>query len=126
MSNIGQPDIDWANDHGTETRPDPKPIRDPYIQQLEDEYQESLKRVDMVNHPSHYTKGEIEVIEFIEDQKLDFCDSQVVKYTCRAGHKDPNKVIEDYEKAEFYLKRKIENLKLEKEGKKRFTIQRHT
>ena len=34
-----------------------------------------------VTHPSHYTSGKIEVIDFITDQKLDFCLGNVVKYT---------------------------------------------
>lgn len=67
--------------------------------------------LDVVNHPSHYTDGKIEVLDFIEDKKLGFHLGNVVKYVSRAGKKDPAKTIEDLEKAEFYLKRKIEKLK---------------
>ena len=28
---------------------------------------------DTVNHPSYYTDGKIEVIEYIEDKKLGYC-----------------------------------------------------
>ena len=28
--------------------------------------------VDSVNHPSHYTSGKIEVIDFIDDQQLSY------------------------------------------------------
>lgn len=63
---------------------------------------------DNVNHPKHYNKGRIEVIEFIEDQRLGFHLGTVVKYVCRAGKKDPAKKIEDLEKAVWYLRRKIE------------------
>jgi len=66
---------------------------------------------DVVNHPSHYTDGKIEVLDFIEDKKLGFHLGNVVKYVARAGKKDPAKTIEDLEKAEFYLKRKIDKLK---------------
>lgn len=69
------------------------------------------KKNDPVNHPSHYTFGTIETITFIEDKKLDFHLANVVKYCTRAGKKDPNKEVEDLEKALFYLKRKIELLK---------------
>lgn len=62
---------------------------------------------DEVNHPSHYTRGKIECIEFIEDQKLDFCSGNAVKYICRAGHKDPSKEVQDLEKATWYLMRKL-------------------
>lgn len=70
-----------------------------------------MKKADSVNHPSHYNTGKIEVIEFIEDQKLDYHCGNSVKYICRAGRKNPEKHVEDLEKAVWYLKRKIETLK---------------
>jgi len=60
---------------------------------------------DIVNHPSHYTSGNIEVIDFIEDQKLNYHLGNVVKYICRSGKKDPNTIMEDLKKAEWYLQR---------------------
>ena len=60
-----------------------------------------------VNHPNHYNKGNFEVIDIIEDWKLDFHLGNAVKYIARAGHKDPEKEIEDLQKAIWYLKRKI-------------------
>lgn len=72
---------------------------------------------DPVNSPSHYASGKIEVIEAIEDWGLDFHSGNVVKYVARAGKKDPTKVIEDLEKAGWYLKRRIELLKAAKEGR---------
>lgn len=66
---------------------------------------------DSVNHPSHYNCGKIEVIEFLEDQNLDFHSGNSVKYICRAGKKNPSKEIEDLEKAIWYLRRKIAVLK---------------
>lgn len=65
---------------------------------------------DPVNHPSHYTDGGIEVIDFILAKKLDFLLGQVCKYISRAGKKDPTKELEDLKKAQFYLNRKIEML----------------
>lgn len=70
---------------------------------------------DPVNHPSHYTDGKIEVIEFIEDKKLGFHLGNAVKYIARAGKKDPAKTVEDLEKAIWYIKRYIEDYK-EKDG----------
>nr|DAX62430.1 MAG TPA: nucelotide kinase [Caudoviricetes sp.] len=64
-----------------------------------------------VNNPSHYNSGKIEVIDFIEDQKLGFCLGNVVKYVSRAGKKDSSKTIEDLEKAKWYLEREIKKLK---------------
>ena len=65
---------------------------------------------DVVNHPNHYTSGKIEVIDFIEDQKLGFHLGNVVKYVARAGKKDKSKEVEDLRKARWYLDRKIEKL----------------
>jgi hypothetical protein len=65
---------------------------------------------DPVNHPSHYTDGKIEVIDFIEDKKLDFHLGNAVKYISRAGKKNPDKTVEDLQKAVWYINRKIESL----------------
>ena len=68
---------------------------------------------DNVNHPSHYTDGKIEVIDFIEDKKLNFHRGNAVKYIARAGKKDKFKEVEDLEKAAWYIHREIERLKNE-------------
>lgn len=60
---------------------------------------------DAVNHPSHYTRGKIEVIDFIEDQQLPYHLGNVIKYVARAGYKG-NK-LEDLKKARWYLDRYI-------------------
>jgi hypothetical protein len=67
---------------------------------------------DSVNHPSHYNKGKIEVIEFIEDQGFGdgFCLGNAIKYIARAGKKDKSKTLEDLKKARWYLDRQIEIL----------------
>lgn len=62
-------------------------------------------KTDMVNHPGHYTKGKIEVADFIIDQDMGFLDGNVVKYVCRFRHK--GKPIEDLKKARWYLDRLI-------------------
>lgn len=64
-----------------------------------------------VDHPSHYADGKIEVIEYIEDKKLNFHRGNAVKYISRAGKKDPANEIEDLQKAIWYLQREIENLR---------------
>ena len=65
---------------------------------------------DPVNHPSHYTDGKIEVIDFIEDKKLGFCLGNAVKYIARAGKKDPSKEVEDLKKAAWYVARRIQEI----------------
>lgn len=64
-----------------------------------------------VNHPAHYNTGKIEVIDAIEDWALGFNAGNAVKYVARAGKKDPAKLVEDLEKARWYLDREIERLK---------------
>ena len=64
-----------------------------------------------VNHPSHYTDGKIEVINFIEDKNLNYHRGNAIKYICRAGKKDPAKEVEDLMKAQWYITREIERLK---------------
>lgn len=65
---------------------------------------------DNVNHPSHYTDGKIEVINFIEDKGLNYHRGNAVKYIARAGKKDPEKEVEDLRKAVWYLNREITRL----------------
>lgn len=65
---------------------------------------------DNVNHPSHYTDGKIEVIDFIEDKNLNFHRGNAVKYIARAGKKNPEKEVEDLEKAVWYTNREIQRI----------------
>lgn len=61
------------------------------------------------NHPSHYNEHNIEVIDFIQDWKLNFCLGNVIKYICRSPYK--GKELEDLEKAMKYLEFEIEEVK---------------
>jgi len=61
----------------------------------------------MVNHPPHYNRGKIEVIDFIEDQELNFSLGNALKYLCRAGAKPGVEALEDLRKARWYLEREI-------------------
>lgn len=63
---------------------------------------------DMVNHPKHYTSGNIEVWDFIIDQDLNYCRGSAVKYISRAGKKDD--AIQDLNKAIRFLEREIKRL----------------
>lgn len=60
---------------------------------------------NVIDHPSHYNRGKIEVIEFIEDQGLSFHLGNVIKYVARAGSKGDK--LEDLKKARWYLDRYI-------------------
>lgn len=69
------------------------------------------KTQEAVDHPSHYNTGKIEVIDYIDDQQLNFSLGNAVKYISRAGKKDKHKQIEDLEKAVWYINHEIERLK---------------
>lgn len=71
-----------------------------------------------VNHPLHYggKASQYEAIKVIEAWGLDFHLGNTVKYINRAGKKDVNTEIQDLEKAQWYLQRKINNLKMMKEA----------
>tara|TARA_X000000368_G_scaffold305010_1_gene243353 strand:+ start:99 stop:317 length:219 start_codon:yes stop_codon:yes gene_type:complete len=56
--------------------------------------------------PDYYRRGSINVWDFVRDQELGFHLGNVVKYVCRAGHKDND--IEDLTKAIHYLENEIE------------------
>jgi hypothetical protein len=79
----------------------------------EEEIRRAVQRVaDPVKRPAHYTRGEVEVIDFI-DQTLDgYTDPRVahyvgcaIKYLARAPHKGATQ--QDLEKASWYLTRAI-------------------
>jgi hypothetical protein len=54
---------------------------------------------DNIN-PSHYKQGNIEVIDFILDQQLNYLEGNVVKYVSRYKYKNG---LEDLKKAQWYL-----------------------
>lgn len=69
-----------------------------------------------VDHPAHYGGADnaYEAIKVIEAWGLDFCLGNTVKYISRAGKKESDKTVQDLEKAQWYLQRKIEQLKIAK------------
>ena len=64
-----------------------------------------------INHPSYYTSGGIEAIDFIDAHKLNFNLGNVIKYVTRAGHKDGEDILTALNKAEWYLSHEIERIK---------------
>jgi hypothetical protein len=99
----------------------PPPTKENYHQMLERLRQAAGaffpedKKMDMVNHPPHYTTGRIEVIDYIEDKKLCYHLGNVVKYVSRAGKKDDSLrgTVQDLKKARWYLDRYITELELQ-------------
>ena len=73
------------------------------------QYSERLKQTkEMVNHPSHYKGNKFEVIDIIEDYKLNFNLGNAIKYILRCGKKDT--AVQELKKAVWYLNREIETL----------------
>ncbi len=60
---------------------------------------------DMINHPSHYTKG-IETIDYIKSWDMDYIEGNIIKYITRYKYKNKK---EDLEKCRWYLNKLIEN-----------------
>ncbi len=58
---------------------------------------------DNIN-PSHYKQGNIEVIDFILDQKSSYLEGNVIKYISRYKTKNG---LEDLKKAKWYLNKLI-------------------
>lgn len=87
-----------------------------YEHELEDDVLVIKERLeandpDSVSHPPHYADGWSNGAEVIDlTEHLSFCAGNVVKYVCRAGRKDPDKYVEDLEKARWYLNREIERV----------------
>ena len=63
--------------------------------------------------PSHYTRGSIEVWDFIRDQELNYHLGNAIKYICRAGFKSNNTKAQDLKKAIHYLEDELEHTTLQ-------------
>lgn len=77
----------------------------------------NLDKIDMVNHPPHYTQHPSGVECITITRHYCFSIGNAIKYLWRAGLKkdaslgDKQKEIEDLEKAVFYIKDRIKQLK---------------
>ena len=63
---------------------------------------------DNVNHPAHYTRWPVEVINLTERET--FLIGNVLKYALRAGIKDGSTYGEDMAKACWYARRHADNI----------------
>ena len=69
--------------------------------------------IDVVNHPSHYTKGSIECIDAIDSATTGksgieaVCVANVIKYLWRYEEKNG---LEDVKKAKWYINKLISEL----------------
>lgn len=99
-------DRDWWNWLVSET------MREAVAREFGEEEKQCIKQTpdNSVDHPSYYNSGSIEAIEVIDDWDLGFCLGNAVKYIARAGKKNPEKKIEDLEKAIWYIQHEIEKV----------------
>jgi hypothetical protein len=72
----------------------------------------NLVNLDLVRKPPHYTMGEIETIDFIDQTVDSYTDSRLahyvacaLKYLARAPHKGA--LQQDLAKAEWYIRRAV-------------------
>ena len=63
---------------------------------------------DTINHPKHYVQGQIEPIDFINANNLDYLEGNIIKYVSRYKFKNG---LEDLLKAQFYINMLIEREK---------------
>jgi hypothetical protein len=66
---------------------------------------------DFVNDPPHYSRLSPQPIDVIDMWGLGFYPAQVLKYIARAGFKGADSLLQDLEKAAFYLNRWIARVK---------------
>lgn len=74
----------------------------------------SMKKKDLVNHPPHYTFGDIECIDAIRAALGPagfeaYLQGQILKYTWRWRHK--GQCVDDLGKANWYLLRLLQEVK---------------
>ena len=72
-----------------------------------------------MDSPSHYTRGSIEVWDFIRDQELNYHLGNAIKYICRAGFKSTATKTEDLKKAIHYLENELQHTTLHLEESER-------
>ena len=69
---------------------------------------EIFRRSVDVEHPQHYCRGKIEVLDFLVDQDFGYLAGNVVKYVSRYRWK--GSALTDLKKARFYLERLIKEV----------------
>jgi len=82
-----------------------------YFDKKQQEQQSLNILKEAINHPTHYggEDNPYEAIKVIEAWEVGFNLGNTLKYISRAGKKD--NIIQDLEKALFYLDREIQNRK---------------
>lgn len=98
-------ELDWKDLTGTTIFESIKNDILDSIKRLEEDSVSNDIQSDAVNHPSHYTDGKYETIDFIEEYGMKTHIGNAIKYTSRAGKKDEDAYVEDLKKGLWYLHR---------------------
>ena len=61
----------------------------------------------MAQSPDYYTRGSVEIWDFIRDQDLNYHLGNAIKYICRAGFKNEATKRQDLQKAIHYLQNEL-------------------
>lgn len=83
------------------------------LMQKAQEVVEEAKKNDAVNHPKHYTQGNVECIDALESATINkrgieaVCVANVIKYLWRYESKNG---LQDVKKAKWYLEKLIKEL----------------
>ena len=83
--------------------------------EIENDVTEENKTADAVNHPKHYEVWDgLEAKEIVrmlltEEEYNGWCKGNLIKYRMRAGLKNPQKIVEDIEKAEWFKRELIQH-----------------
>ena len=73
----------------------------------------------MAESPAHYTRGAVEVWDFIRDQQLNYHLGNAIKYICRAGFKSSETKATDLKMAIHYLENELYHTTLQVEQSER-------
>lgn len=76
-----------------------------------EEFFEENNQKRMVNHPQHYNKGGIEVLDVIDAFNLNFNLGNAIKYILRSNFKGNKE--QDLDKAMFYIKHELKGVQSE-------------
>lgn len=70
----------------------------------------NIDTIDNIN-PQHYQQGNIQVIDFILDQKMSYLIASATKYLCRYPHKHKGEGrLDDLRKARWFIEKQIEEI----------------
>lgn len=65
-----------------------------------------MKKINPID-PGYYIGSDFQVIDVIEQFKLNHHEANIIKYVVRNRHKNPDNPVQDLKKARWYIDRLI-------------------